>query len=201
MKSRGQSVIEVRRNEMRRKREMKQNKMKYMHSYGNTMFDGKTNASSRGNPKFEALKQKYLALVEDINKKLSSKKKGKFVINKEERFDFAPKPKEKKENLKKMKEDINVFKNMRENDNKARENQCEETANKKKKKKRDPVKGRKRKKTQDDMSIASNNNSVHINFLDDFQKNLMFLEENKKENSSSDEGRISIQSGSSGDLN
>lgn len=191
MKSRGQSVIEVRRNDIRRKREMKLNKMKYMHSSG-TMFEGK---NSRGNPKFESLKQKYLASVEDINARLASKKKEKLILSEEERFDFESKPIEKKESLAKMKEDINIAKNMRDNSGEIK------GISKKKKKKRDRENIRKRKKTQDDMNIPNCNNSMHINFLDDFQKNIETTEENKKEISSSDEGRKSIKSESSADLN
>jgi len=195
MKSRGQSVAEVRRNEIRRKREMKLNKMKYMHNYGKSMFEGKTSATTRGNPKFESLKQKYLSLVEELNKKLASKKKEKLMAPEDERFDFETKP-EKKENLKKMKEDINILNNLRETENNDRELKVEEADHMKKKKKRDREKGRRRKKTQDDMNILNNNNSMHINFLDDFQQD---LEENKKDNSSSsDEGRRSVKSEVSG---
>ena len=105
MKSRGQSVAEVRRNDIRRKREMKLNKMKYMHNYGKSMFEGKTTVT-RGNPKFESLKQKYQSIVEEVNKKLSAKKKEKLMVPEEERFEMETKP-EKKENFAKMKEDIN----------------------------------------------------------------------------------------------
>ena len=193
MKNRGQSVMEVRRNDIRRKREMKLNKIKYMHNYGNTMFEGKNLTIARGNPKFEALKQKYYALVDEINKKIATKKKEKFIVTE----DFETNLPEKKENITKMKEDINVFNNMREKDSKTREKQIDEGKNKKKKKKRDREKGRKRKITQDDMSLLNNSNSMHINFLDDFQKNQAFVEENK----SSDEGRKSVKSESSGDMN
>ena len=193
MKNRGQSVMEVRRNDIRRKREMKLNKIKYMHNYGNTMFEGKNLTNARGNPKFEALKQKYYALVDEINKKIATKKKEKFIVTE----DFETNLPEKKENITKMKEDINVFNNMREKDSKTREKQIDEGKNKKKKKKRDREKGRKRKITQDDMSLLNNSNSMHINFLDDFQKNQAFVEENK----SSDEGRKSVKSESSGDMN
>ena len=195
MKSRGQSVAEVRRNDIRRKREMKLNKMKYMNNYGKSMFEGKSGAT-RGNPKFESLKQKYQSIVEEVNKKLSAKKKEKVVTSEEERFDLETKP-EKKESIAKMKEDINVFQNnLRETEKNEREIKLEEGDNKKKKKKRDREKGRRRKKTQDDMNILNNNNPMHINFLDDFQQD---LEENKKD-SSSDEGRRSIKSETSGEF-
>lgn len=158
--------------------------MKYMRNYGSDLLEGK-NSLSRQNPKFESLKQKYQSLIEDINVKLSNKKKEKLIF-------FGEKP-EVKVNLLKIKEKPN---SLRET---PREKKEDMGANKKKKKKnRENL--RRRKKTQDDMSIPCNNsNSVHINFLDDFKK--MFVESEKNIGSSSDESRQSIKSENKSNLN
>lgn len=184
MKNRGQEVIEIQRNEMRRKRETKLNKMKYMRNYGSELMDSK-NYTSRPNPKLESLKQKYQASIEEINEKLSKKR---------EVLIFKAESKEIKEPKIKMniKEKSTVFREKAELKKK-------EGANKKKNKKtRDSI--RRRKKTQDDMSIPCGNNPLHISFLDDFQHN--FAEESKKSTSNSPkESRRSIKSDNSGDLN
>lgn len=71
MKSRGQSILELRRNELRNKRESKMAKLKNLVNKPDDCNDIDFNKHSfRLNPKIEQFKIKHAEIIEKINKKL-----------------------------------------------------------------------------------------------------------------------------------
>lgn len=78
MKSRGQSILELRKNELRNKRESKMAKLKNLENKPDDCNEIDFNKHSfRPNPKIEQFKIKHAEIIEKINKKLKDQSPSK----------------------------------------------------------------------------------------------------------------------------